>query len=170
MASLNTTLDRNRGFTIVELLIVIVVIGILAAITIVSFNGVTAKATYSKSQQDLSSIHKALLLYKAENGKWPATTSSTWMGWDQATGDDFIPGLSPKYIAKIPQLDTSLDSNDSYLYLSNGDNYQLIRFKATALGGLPTIERTDNPRAWYGGATQGWGYWSSGSSSDRPTD
>jgi prepilin-type N-terminal cleavage/methylation domain-containing protein len=44
---------RQSGFTIVELLIVIVVIGILAAITIVSFNGVTAKAKFVGYQSDL---------------------------------------------------------------------------------------------------------------------
>jgi prepilin-type N-terminal cleavage/methylation domain-containing protein len=44
----------QTGFTIVELLIVIVVIGILAAITIISFNGVTSKA---KVTADVSTVH-----------------------------------------------------------------------------------------------------------------
>lgn len=54
-----------KGFTIVELLIVIVVIGILAAITIVSFNGVSAKAKTAKAQSDASSILKKLELYRS---------------------------------------------------------------------------------------------------------
>lgn len=45
-----------RGFTIVELLIVIVVIGILAAITIVSYTGVTARANESSVQSDLRNM------------------------------------------------------------------------------------------------------------------
>ena len=48
------------GFTIVELLVVIVVIGILAAITIVSYAGVTSRATIATIQSDLSSASKIL--------------------------------------------------------------------------------------------------------------
>lgn len=163
------TPDTQRGFTIVELLVVIVVIGILAAITIVAYNGIQDRARFSDEQLDLKNIRSALLLYKADNaGKYP-TTGGAWFGWDQVTGDSFIPGLSPKYISVIPQMDTSLPSNDSYLYLSNGTDYSLIRYRATAAGGLPQSER-NIPRSWYGSPTEGWGYWSSGYSTDRPSD
>lgn len=59
------------GFTIVELLIVIVVIGILAAISIVAYNGVQNRANDSAIQSDISSIAKKILLYQAENGQLP---------------------------------------------------------------------------------------------------
>ena len=62
---------RTTGFTIVELLIVIVVIGILAAITIVSFNGVQQKAREATIRSDLASIQKAMLLYRGELGVLP---------------------------------------------------------------------------------------------------
>lgn len=52
--------DRSKGFTIVELLIVIVVIGILAAITIVAFNGVQTRAQNSKITSDLAMLNKAI--------------------------------------------------------------------------------------------------------------
>jgi len=59
----------ERGFTIVELLIVIVVIGILAAITIVSFNGVTAKANATSAKAAASAVLKKAEAYNArENG------------------------------------------------------------------------------------------------------
>lgn len=51
---------KQTGFTIVELLIVIVVIGILAAITIVAFNGVQDRAKASRANSDLSSLAKAI--------------------------------------------------------------------------------------------------------------
>lgn len=62
----------NRGFTIVELLIVVVIIGILAAIVIVAYNGVTQLAKESSIKSDLSNAKKKLELYKADNGSYPA--------------------------------------------------------------------------------------------------
>lgn len=62
---------RRTGFTIVELLIVIVVIAILAAITIVAYNGVQQQATNTKTVSALKSWVTALNLYKAQNGGWP---------------------------------------------------------------------------------------------------
>lgn len=50
----------QKGFTIVELLIVIVVIGILAAITVVAYNGVQSKARTSKINADLALLSKAI--------------------------------------------------------------------------------------------------------------
>lgn len=60
--------DRlRRGFTIVELLIVIVVIGILAAITIVAYNGVKSRADAASLQSEVSQLNKKVLAYKATN-------------------------------------------------------------------------------------------------------
>lgn len=63
--------NKQIGFTIVELLIVIVVIGILAAITIVAYNGVQERANNSKTTSTLNVWVKALTLYKVDNGHWP---------------------------------------------------------------------------------------------------
>jgi prepilin-type N-terminal cleavage/methylation domain-containing protein len=59
---------NKRGFTIVELLIVIVVIGIIAAIVVIAFNGVQSKARDSQRKSDVAAISKALGLYRADNG------------------------------------------------------------------------------------------------------
>lgn len=50
----------DRGFTIVELLIVIVVIGILAAITIVAFNGIQERSRQAKIKSDMSLLNRAI--------------------------------------------------------------------------------------------------------------
>ena len=47
---------KQRGFTIVELLIVIVVIGVLAAITIVAYNGIQSRARDSARVSDINAI------------------------------------------------------------------------------------------------------------------
>lgn len=62
-----------NGFTIVELLIVIVVIGILASISIISFNGIQERARYARFLTALDSYEKALTLYKTFNGAYPSS-------------------------------------------------------------------------------------------------
>ena len=69
--------QKQSGFTIVELLIVIVVIGILAAITIVAYNGVQQRARDAQRKQDVATITKALELYYTDNGRYPNSSGST---------------------------------------------------------------------------------------------
>lgn len=61
----------SDGFTIVELLIVIVVIGILAAITVVSYNGVTNRANDVSVRSDLANLGKQLTVHVTGGGEIP---------------------------------------------------------------------------------------------------
>jgi prepilin-type N-terminal cleavage/methylation domain-containing protein len=67
---------KQKGFTIVELLIVIVVIGILAAITIVAYNGFQNRANDTAVQTDLRNFANIMAQQKAINGTHPATLTS----------------------------------------------------------------------------------------------
>lgn len=75
---------KQRGFTIVELLIVIVVIGILAAITIVAFNGIQNRANNSKTVSAVRGYVTALKAYEAVNGSFPNVRSC--LGYGYAAG------------------------------------------------------------------------------------
>lgn len=66
------TLNRKQqGFTIVELLIVIVVIGILAALVITTFTGIQRKARDTERQTDIKALHGQLEAYYAQYGYYP---------------------------------------------------------------------------------------------------
>lgn len=67
---------RQNGFTIVELLIVIVVIGILAAITIVAFEGIQNRANNTAKVATSGSYQRALVTYSSANNKYPDLPSS----------------------------------------------------------------------------------------------
>ena len=66
----------NKGFTIIELLIVIVIIGILVAITAVSYTGITNGANTATAQSNANAVKKKATACHAKNGgTWPAATA-----------------------------------------------------------------------------------------------
>lgn len=67
--------EKTYGFTIVELLIVIVVIGILAAITIVAYTGVQNQAYNATVKSDLANAAKQIEIAKVELGRYPRATT-----------------------------------------------------------------------------------------------
>lgn len=83
-----------RGFTIVELLIVIVVIAILAAITIVAYNGIQQRARDSQRKSDLSNIAKALNLYNVDHGDYVETSSGCGANGDGQAWMNYSNGSS----------------------------------------------------------------------------
>jgi len=71
MTSLKT---KQSGFTIVELLIVIVVIGILAGLVITTFNGIQQKARDTERETDIKAIHAQVEAFWAQKGYYPSLT------------------------------------------------------------------------------------------------
>ncbi len=70
-----TSREKKSGFTIVELLIVVVVIAILAAVTIVGYTGISQRAKESAIKSALSSAAKQLGIYSTDNGIYPQDRS-----------------------------------------------------------------------------------------------
>jgi prepilin-type N-terminal cleavage/methylation domain-containing protein len=75
------SLKVQKGFTIVELLIVIVVIGILATLVIVTFTGIQQKARNTKRQTDINAVNSHVEAFYAQNGYYPTLAhlnDATW--------------------------------------------------------------------------------------------
>ena len=94
--------QSNSAFTIIELLIVIVIIGILVAITAVSYNGVTKSAKESALKSELKRISTSLELHKAKNGTYPTSLATA-----------------------IPPIANPTNANITYAPLNNGTSYSL---------------------------------------------
>lgn len=102
------TLNRKQeGFTIVELLIVIVVIGILAALVITTFTGIQQKARDTERTTDIKALHGQIEAYFAQQQKYPTLgnmNDSAWRtqymkGLDQDALKDPKGGSTPTLVA-----------------------------------------------------------------------
>ena len=126
---------RNKGFTIVELLIVIVVIATLAAITVVAFNGTQVRARDTARITKVKEISKALGLYYADNGRYPTildgngretTCGSQTENWGHCDRNKTIADALAPYMAIDPtSLSDATQGSYYYFYTSQAsDNYQ----------------------------------------------
>lgn len=88
-----------NGFTIIELLVVIVVIAILVAITIVAYNGIQNRTLDTRRESDMVTIKKALLAYSAVHGGVPVvhtySTGTGFGGWDVSVHSSWLSFLRP---------------------------------------------------------------------------
>ena len=66
--------NKQSGFTIIELLIVIVIIGILAGLVLTTFNGIQQKGRDTERQTDVKAIHAQVEAFWAQKGYYPSLT------------------------------------------------------------------------------------------------
>lgn len=153
-------LKSQKGFTIVELLIVIVVIGILAALVLNTFSGVQRRARDTQRQTDMNSLATQLEVYYNDHGSYPATADLENGTWITANlkGLDAGALTAPNGTGNNVDDDTTPDANQ----------YGYVTTPASAGCGSPTsaagAAQTPTPAActsftlyWYkedGGAVQ----------------
>lgn len=107
---------KRHGFTIVELLIVIVVIGILAAISIVAYTDVQKRSRDSVRMQDVASIRKALEVYRADHGRYPNSTANPGLnGWEVSMDTSFMQSLR-EYMPNSPRDPANSAATSYYAY------------------------------------------------------
>lgn len=113
----------QRGFTIVELLIVIVVIAILATIVIVAYNGVTSRANTTKNQTNAASVRRKAEAYYADslggNGLYPPAIGTAATNWTTYTTNNATAlGAIPSGITLQTGVPTAATNTSTVQYIA----------------------------------------------------
>ncbi|HET7233986.1 MAG TPA: prepilin-type N-terminal cleavage/methylation domain-containing protein [Longimicrobium sp.] len=97
------SLRNSKGFTLIELMIVVVIIGILAALAIPRFTQASARAKEKEADGILKQVYTLQQTYYANNGTYAADfTTLTTVGWETPTGMKwFTAPSSPAFPVKM---------------------------------------------------------------------
>ncbi|MGK7345704.1 MAG: type II secretion system major pseudopilin GspG [Candidatus Nitrospinota bacterium M3_3B_026] len=120
---------KNSGFTLIEVLVVVVILGILAAVIVPRIMGRPEEARRTKAAVDIRSIETALSLYKIDNGIYPSTEQGlSALVEKPATGEIPRKWREGGYLDKIPKDPWGAE----YVYLSPGahGDYDLSSYGA----------------------------------------
>lgn len=135
-------MQSKKGFTIIEILVVIIIIGVLASIVVFSVINYIIKSRDATRKSDLRQLETALSVYFSENGSYPITDE--WCSSEPddlvsgcgGAGGEYIPGLAPGYIGSLPRDPKGGNSTNpicdgsgwkrAILYKSDGTDYKLL--------------------------------------------
>jgi len=112
----------RKAFTVVEIIVLIVIIGILASVTLVSFSSVSQRAVVANIQSDLTNSAKKLELYQAENSTYPylidcsASPASTSICLKYSSNASYI------YRGKANDFCLSLSYSNETYYINESGN------------------------------------------------
>jgi len=127
---------NNQGFTLIELMIVIIILGVLAMYIAPKFMERPGEAKQVKARLDITSFETALKLYKLDSGKYPSTEQGLQALVDQPqTGDIPKKWRAGGYLEKRKVPKDPWDNE--YIYLSPGlkGDFDLISYGADASPG-----------------------------------
>jgi general secretion pathway protein G len=99
---------KKNGFTLIEVMVVIAIIGILTSILVANFNDARKNSRDKIRKSDLKTIQLGLELYKSQNNAYPTTAQGLAL-------------LTPTYVAQVPKD----PGGNSYTFTSDGSSYKV---------------------------------------------
>lgn len=113
-AIINRLKKNEKGFTLIELMVVVAIIGILAAGIIPQFMNATNKAKVNAAKADLANFQTVLEIIYAEDGSYPVDST----GFTEMYNDGYIKSTTPK---------SPWGNSNGYNYVgvSNGSSYTI---------------------------------------------
>ena len=97
-----TARRKSRGFTLLELMVVIVIIGVLAALIAPQVLSRVGQAKVTAAQTDINTLMNALKIYKLDNGRYPGTDQGLLALVTKPTTGS-VPGNWKSYLDKLPE-------------------------------------------------------------------
>lgn len=152
-------IKKERGFTIVELLVVIVVIAILAAISIVAYTGIQNRARESAVASKEAQVKKKLAVYKVENDAYPADQDAFDTLTSQSPSDQYYTTYTSAPPHDSYSISTAGGSGSVALTCPVGfivvpgnshygtSDFCVMKYEAKNVGGTATSQASGNPWA-----------------------
>lgn len=130
-----SSISAQRGFTLIEIMVVVVIIGVLGALVVPQFMGRTDQAKVTAARTDLQAIGTALEMYRLDNFHYPSTQQGLEALVSKPLGAPPVKNWNPDgYLKRLP-----VDPwGTPYQYLSPGtrsQGYDLYSFGADGLSG-----------------------------------
>ena len=123
---------RARGFTLLEVMVVVFILGLLATLVVPKIVGRTDDARRTKAAADMKGIEQALNLYRLDGGGYPTTEQGLQALVSQPTTPPVPRQWSPNgYLERVP-----LDPwGNAYVYVSDGARFTLKSYGADGVEG-----------------------------------
>lgn len=116
-------IEKQKGFTLIELMVTISLIAVLTAIAIVYYGNTQKKARDNKRKSDLEQVRAALEMYRSQNGTYPNNDDGNGSNWATMTSTL----QSNEYLNQPPQ-DPRSGTYNYYYYSDSGADYTLCAY------------------------------------------
>ncbi|HEC13867.1 MAG TPA: type II secretion system protein GspG [Acidiferrobacteraceae bacterium] len=136
---------KQRGFTLIEIMVVVVILGMLATLVLPRVIGRQEEAMVTKAKADISSLSGALKLYKLDNFNYPSTDQGLASLVKKPEGDPAAKNWKRGgYIERLPKDPWGND----YQYLSPGEKMEFDLWSNGSDGQIGGVEAAKDVANW----------------------